>query len=224
MARSGLTSRSCHSHAAGCPADATRNVAASVSNTTTQREMNSSERSMADIWRLSSSSVNPMNRNVCRRGMSFNPSNPIPGLPYQNFDFERGLAHLAHFGVEYYVAYTPEAREKAAPALHDAKDRINTDVLPVLTAAVAAAGAATEDVRGETAKRGKAVAAALKGEVEAPKESHKLRTFLVLLGNRWPSLPERLLGKAYPKSHDARMIRCCFACAAAISPSSLERP
>lgn len=45
--------------------------------------------------------------------MSFDPSNPIPGLPYQNFDFDRGLAHLAHFGVEYYVAYTPEAREKA---------------------------------------------------------------------------------------------------------------
>jgi F0F1-type ATP synthase membrane subunit b/b' len=75
-----------------------------------------------------------------------------------------------------------EAREKAAPALHDAKDRLNSDVLPVLTAAVAAAGAATEDVRGETAKRGKAVAAALKGEVEAPKETHRLRNLLVLLG------------------------------------------
>jgi len=75
-----------------------------------------------------------------------------------------------------------EARDKAAPALHEAKDRINSDVLPVLTAAVAAAGAATEDVRGETAKRGKAVAAALKGEVEAPKQTHKLRNLLILLG------------------------------------------
>lgn len=75
-----------------------------------------------------------------------------------------------------------EAREKAAPALNEAKDRINSDVLPVLTAAVAAAGAATEDVRGETAKRGKAVAAALKGEVEAPKRTHKLRNLLILLG------------------------------------------
>lgn len=45
--------------------------------------------------------------------MSFRPSNPIPGLPYSNFDFDRGLAHLSHFGVEYYVSYTPEAREKA---------------------------------------------------------------------------------------------------------------
>jgi hypothetical protein len=45
--------------------------------------------------------------------MSFKPSNPIPGLPYDNFNFERGLAHLHHFGVEYYVAYTPEARQRA---------------------------------------------------------------------------------------------------------------
>lgn len=78
--------------------------------------------------------------------------------------------------------FVVEARDKAAPALHEARDRISSDVLPVLTAAVAAAGAATEDVRGETAKRGKAVAAALKGEVEAPKQTHKLRNLLVLLG------------------------------------------
>lgn len=75
-----------------------------------------------------------------------------------------------------------EAREKAAPALHEARDRFSTEVLPVLTAAVAAAGAATEDVREETAKRGKAVAAALKGEVEAPRRTHRLRNLLVLLG------------------------------------------
>lgn len=45
--------------------------------------------------------------------MSFKPSNPIPGLPYSNFDFERGLAHLRHFAVDYYVTYTPEARQQA---------------------------------------------------------------------------------------------------------------
>ena len=78
--------------------------------------------------------------------------------------------------------FVAEAREKAAPALHEAKDRINSDVLPVLTAAVAAAAAATEDVREETGKRGKAAVAALKGEVEAPKQTHKLRNLLVLLG------------------------------------------
>ncbi|MDX1448224.1 MAG: hypothetical protein R3246_04090 [Acidimicrobiia bacterium] len=45
--------------------------------------------------------------------MSSKPSNPIPGLPYSNFDFERGIAHLRHFAVDYYVTYTEEAREKA---------------------------------------------------------------------------------------------------------------
>jgi vacuolar-type H+-ATPase subunit H len=75
-----------------------------------------------------------------------------------------------------------EAREKAGTATSEARDVLTSEVLPVLTAAVAAAGAATEDVRGETKKRGKAVAAALKGEVEPPKKSHKLRNLLVLLG------------------------------------------
>lgn len=75
-----------------------------------------------------------------------------------------------------------EARERTAPALQEAKDRLTTEVLPVLTAAVAAAGAATEDVRDESKKRGKAVAAALKGEVAAPKETHRVRNLLILLG------------------------------------------
>ena len=57
MARSGCTSRSCHSQPAGCPADANRSVPASVSNTTTKSEMNSSCRPMADICALSSSSA-----------------------------------------------------------------------------------------------------------------------------------------------------------------------
>ncbi len=45
--------------------------------------------------------------------MSFRPSNPIPGLTYHNFDFDRGIAHLAVYGVDYYVTYTPEAAEEA---------------------------------------------------------------------------------------------------------------
>lgn len=45
--------------------------------------------------------------------MSYRPSNPIPGLPYETFEFDRGLAHLDHFGVSYYVAYTDEAKEAA---------------------------------------------------------------------------------------------------------------
>lgn len=45
--------------------------------------------------------------------MSFKPSNPIPGLRYHTFDMARGLEHMGVFGVEYYVAITPEAAEKA---------------------------------------------------------------------------------------------------------------
>ena len=45
--------------------------------------------------------------------VSLAPSNAIPGLPYQNFNFDRGVAHLGHFGVDYYVSFTPEAREAA---------------------------------------------------------------------------------------------------------------
>lgn len=40
-------------------------------------------------------------------------SQPIPGLSYHPFDFDRGIEHLELFGVRYYVAYTDEAREKA---------------------------------------------------------------------------------------------------------------
>lgn len=45
--------------------------------------------------------------------MSFEPSNPIPGLQYHTFEMERGLTHMDLYGVEYYVSFTPEAAEKA---------------------------------------------------------------------------------------------------------------
>lgn len=45
--------------------------------------------------------------------MSYRPSNPIPGLRYHTFDMVRGLKHMSVFGVEYYVAITPEATSKA---------------------------------------------------------------------------------------------------------------
>ena len=76
-----------------------------------------------------------------------------------------------------------EAREKTAPALNEARDRFTHEVLPVLTAAVAAANEATEDVREEARKRGLATAAALKGELDAPPEKkHRLRKLLMVLG------------------------------------------
>ncbi len=75
-----------------------------------------------------------------------------------------------------------DARDKAAPAIDTAKDRFNSDVRPKIAAAVVAAGEATEDVRGEAKKRGRATAAALKGEVDPPKQTHRLRRFLVFTG------------------------------------------
>lgn len=75
-----------------------------------------------------------------------------------------------------------EARDKAAPALAASRERLTTEVLPVITAALVAAGEATEDVRDETRKRGKAAVAALKGEVEAPRERHRLRKVMIVLG------------------------------------------
>lgn len=45
--------------------------------------------------------------------MSEKPSNPIPGLTYHTGEMDRGLKHLALFGVDYYVSFTPEATERA---------------------------------------------------------------------------------------------------------------
>ena len=79
--------------------------------------------------------------------------------------------------------YVAEARDKAAPYVSDARDKFAETVLPALTAALASVDEATEDVRDETKKRGKAVAAALKGEVAVPeKKKHRGRKLLVLLG------------------------------------------
>lgn len=93
--------------------------------------------------------------------------------------------------------YVASARDKAAPYVADARDRVSgtftAEVLPVVTAALAALDDATEEARHETLRRGRAIAAALRGEietraqeepvVEAPSESsHWLRTILVALG------------------------------------------
>lgn len=45
--------------------------------------------------------------------MSRSPSQPVPGLDYHPFDFDRGIPHLQLYGVDYYVSFTDEAREKA---------------------------------------------------------------------------------------------------------------
>ena len=80
--------------------------------------------------------------------------------------------------------YVSDARDKAAPYVSDARDKFTETVLPALTAALASVDDATEDYRAEGKRRGKAVAAALKGEVEAPAARKKRRgpKLLVLLG------------------------------------------
>ena len=45
--------------------------------------------------------------------MSFDASNPIPGLTYHDLQMDRGIKHLDHFGVSYYVSFTAEAAEEA---------------------------------------------------------------------------------------------------------------
>lgn len=45
--------------------------------------------------------------------MSRSPSQPVPGLSYHPFDFERGIPHLQTYGVDYYVSFTDEATDKA---------------------------------------------------------------------------------------------------------------
>lgn len=75
-----------------------------------------------------------------------------------------------------------DARDKAGPAIETVKTKLTTDVLPALVAAAVVADKATEEVRGETKKRGLAAIAALRGEVALPKETHRLRNFLVVIG------------------------------------------
>jgi hypothetical protein len=48
--------------------------------------------------------------------VSKSPSNPVRGLKYAGLNFERAIAHLALFDVEYYVSVTEEATEAAGEA------------------------------------------------------------------------------------------------------------
>jgi hypothetical protein len=74
------------------------------------------------------------------------------------------------------------ARDWAAPQVETAVSRVKEDVLPKVAGAVAAALAASEPAREEAAKRSTAAVAALKGDLEPPKKSHKLRNLFLLAG------------------------------------------
>lgn len=77
-----------------------------------------------------------------------------------------------------------DARDKAGPYAAAARDRIASEVMPVVTSALGSLDEATEDVRNETVRRGRAVTAALKGEIAAPAPKKKRRgpLLLILLG------------------------------------------
>jgi hypothetical protein len=105
--------------------------------------------------------------------------------PYAEKAVERGAA-VAHTAVEKAGPVIDDALSKVGPATEHAaekaRERFNDDILPKVTAALAAMAAAAEPVVEETSRRGKATKAALKGEVDAPKKSHKLRKVVLFLG------------------------------------------
>ncbi|MET9270229.1 hypothetical protein [Kribbella sp. NPDC003557] len=105
--------------------------------------------------------------------------------PYAEKAVERG-AHLAAQAVEKAGPVLDDALAKVGPATEHAAEkargRLNEDVLPKVTAALATLAAAAEPVIEESSRRGKATKAALKGELEVPKKSHKLRNVVLFLG------------------------------------------
>lgn len=105
--------------------------------------------------------------------------------PYAEKAVERG-ATLAHAAVEKAGPVIDDALSKVGPATEHAaekaRERFNDDVLPKVTAALATLAAAAEPVVEETSRRGKATKAALRGEIDAPKKSHKLRNVVLFLG------------------------------------------
>src|SRR3954471_23011822 len=105
--------------------------------------------------------------------------------PYAEKAVERG-AQLAQVAVGKASPVIDDALAKVGPATEQAaekaRERLNDDLLPKLTAALVSLAAVAEPVVEETARRSKATKAALKGELEVPKKSHRLRNLMLFLG------------------------------------------
>ncbi len=105
--------------------------------------------------------------------------------PYAEKAVERG-AQLAQVAVGKASPVIDDALAKVGPATEQAaekaRERLNDDLLPKLTAALISLAAVAEPVVEETARRSKATKAALKGELEVPKKSHRLRNLMLFLG------------------------------------------
>jgi hypothetical protein len=80
---------------------------------------------------------------------------------------QRG-ARVAHDAVDKFAPVFDDALERVSPAVEAARSKVSEEIVPKLSEALAAA--AGVPVVAEATKRGKAVVAAAKGEVEPPKE------------------------------------------------------
>lgn len=97
---------------------------------------------------------------------------------------DRAAPQLAH-ARDVAMPYLAQARDAAAPKLararHRAQDTLVGEVLPRVSAGVAAGMAATEPAREEAARRGTATIAALAGRVDPPRRGHrKLKAVLII--------------------------------------------
>ena len=106
--------------------------------------------------------------------------------PYAEKAVERGATAATH-AVEKVSPVIDDVLGRVGPATEHAaekaRERLNDDVLPKVTAALAALAAAAEPAVEETTRRGRATKAALKGEIDVPKKkSHKMRKLMILLG------------------------------------------
>jgi hypothetical protein len=80
---------------------------------------------------------------------------------------------VAHDAVDKIAPVLDEALEKVSPAVEAARSRMSDEIVPKLSQALGAAAGAP--VVAEATKRGKAVVAAAKGELEPPKQKKKGR-------------------------------------------------
>lgn len=77
-------------------------------------------------------------------------------------------AHKAQDALDALTPKLNEALEKVTPTVEAARDKVQSDLIPRLHDALEAAGGS--ELVEESTRRGKATVAALKGEIEAPKE------------------------------------------------------
>jgi hypothetical protein len=91
---------------------------------------------------------------------------------------QRG-ALLAHDAVDRIAPVLDQALERVSPAVEATRSKVSGEIVPKLTEALSAAAGAP--VVAEATKRGKAVVAAAKGELELPKEKKKGRWLKWLL-------------------------------------------